>query len=143
MLKVLNARFPNTNAFDEADIDFRVAGNYIYLDDMRLTGDALSLKGNGEANLDGQISMRFYTEFGNQTFDVPVIRQVLGEASRSLMVIHVGGTVDQPTTEQEIFPLVNETLEQLFPARTVKLPLGAPPPPESGPGVRRGGSLPR
>lgn len=141
MLKVLNARFPNTNAFNAADVDFRVAGNYIYLDEMRLSGDALSLKGTGEANLDGKISMRFYTEFGNQSFNVPVIRQVLGEASRNLLVIHVGGSIDQPTTEQEIFPLVNETLEQLFPPRTVKLPLGAPPLPEL-PG-RRAAALPR
>lgn len=143
MLKVLNARFPNTNAFNSADIDYRVAGDYVYLDDMRLKGDALSLKGNGEANLDGQISMRFYTEFGNQTFNVPVVRQMLGEASRSLMVIHVGGSIDNPTTEQEIFPMVNQTLEQLFPAKGVRLPIGAPPLPEANGGVRRGSSIPR
>ncbi len=143
MLKVLNARFPDTSAFNTADINYRVAGNYIYLDDMRLSGDALALKGNGEANLDGQISMRFYTEFGNQTFDMPVVRQMLGEASRSLMVIHVGGSIDNPTTEQEIFPMVNETLEQLFPARSVRLPIGAPPVPEAPAGVRRGNSIPR
>ncbi|WP_147274378.1 AsmA-like C-terminal domain-containing protein [Bremerella cremea] len=143
MLKVLNARFPNTNAFDTADVNYRLSGNYVYLDDIRLTGDALSIKGNGEAKLDGQISMQFTTEFGNQSFDLPVVRTVLGEASRSLMVIHVGGTVDNPTTEQEIFPLVNETLEQLFPAKSVRLPIGAPPLPESPAGVRRGNSIPR
>lgn len=143
MLKVLSARFPNTNAFNSADVNYRVAGNYIYLDDMKLSGDALSLKGNGEANLDGLISMRFYTEFGNQTFNVPVVRQMLGEASRSLMVIHVGGSIDNPTTEQEIFPMVNQTLEQLFPARAVRLPIGAPPTSDTPAGVRRGSSIPR
>jgi len=143
MLNVLNARFPDTNAFNSADIKYRVAGNYVYLDDMRLSGETLALKGNGEANLDGQISMRFYTEFGNQTFDVPVVRQMIGQASRSLMVIHVGGSVDNPTTEQEIFPMVNETLEQLFPARAVRLPIGAPPAQASPAGIRRGNSIPR
>lgn len=142
MLKVLNARFPNTNAFDTADVNYRLSGNYIYLDDIRLSGDALSVKGNGEAKLDGQISMQFYTEFGNQSFDLPVVRTVLGEASRSLMVIHVGGTIDNPTTEQEIFPMVNQTLEQLFPAKSVRLPIGAPPLPEQPAGVRRGNSIP-
>ncbi|QDU74902.1 hypothetical protein Pan97_19220 [Bremerella volcania] len=143
MLNVLNARFPDTNAFNSADIKYRVAGNYVYLDDMRLSGQTLALKGNGEANLDGQISMRFYTEFGNQTFDVPVVRQMIGQASRSLMVIHVGGSVDNPTTEQEIFPMVNETLEQLFPARAVRLPIGAPPTSDSPAVIRRGNSIPR
>ncbi|MBA2116029.1 hypothetical protein HOV93_32180 [Planctomycetes bacterium FF15] len=143
MLNVLNARFPDTNAFNSADIKYRVAGNYVYLDDMRLSGEALALKGNGEVNLDGQISMRFYTEFGNQTFDVPVVRQMIGQASRNLMVIHVGGSVDNPTTEQEIFPMVNETLEQLFPARAVRLPIGAPPSSQSPAGIRRGNSIPR
>lgn len=143
MLNVLNARFPDTNAFNSADIKYRVAGNYVYLDDMRLSGETLALKGNGEANLDGQISMRFYTEFGNQTFDVPVVRQMIGQASRSLMVIHVGGSVDNPTTEQEIFPMVNETLEQLFPARAVRLPIGAPPTSDGPAGIRRGNSIPR
>lgn len=143
MLKVLNARFPDTNAFDSADVNYRVAGNYIYLDDIRLSGDALALKGEGEATLDGQIRMRFFTEFGNQSFDIPVVRTVLGEASRSLMVIDVGGTIDNPTTEQEIFPMLNQTLEQLFPAKSVRLPIGAPPVPDSPAPVRRGNSIPR
>jgi len=119
MLNVLNARFPNTNAFNSADINYRVSGDYVYLDDLKLSGETISLRGKGEAHIDGQINMRFYTELANQSLNVPVIRQVLGNASRSLMVINVDGTIDNPQTTQEVFPLVNETLEQLFPATPI------------------------
>ncbi|MEX0793714.1 MAG: AsmA-like C-terminal domain-containing protein, partial [Pirellulaceae bacterium] len=104
LFKVLNARFPNTTAFNSGDLRYRVQGDYVYLDEIKLAGDALSVRGNGEVTLSGDLGLRFYTEFANQTLQMPVIRTVLGEASRQLLVIHVQGTLNDPQTQQEIFP---------------------------------------
>ncbi|EAQ81267.1 AsmA-like C-terminal domain-containing protein [Blastopirellula marina] len=124
LLKVFAARTPDNTAFHTSDIDFQIKGDYVYLNRMTLSGDAISLTGAGEANLDGRISMRFYSELGNNRYQIPVIRPLLGEAGRNLMVIHVNGTLDHPETRQEIFPAVNETLEQLFPDQPIRFPVG-------------------
>ncbi|MFI4876825.1 MAG: AsmA-like C-terminal domain-containing protein [Blastopirellula sp. JB062] len=124
LLKVLAARTPDNTAFHTSDVNFQIKGEYVYLNRMTLSGDAISLTGAGEANFDGRISMRFYTELGDNRYQIPVIRPLLGEAGRNLMVIHVNGTLDHPETQQEIFPAVNETLEQLFPDQPIRFPVG-------------------
>lgn len=124
LLKVLAARTPDNTAFHTSDVDFQIKGEYVYLNRMTVSGDAISLTGAGEANMDGRISMQFYTELGNNRYQIPVIRPLLGEAGRNFMVIRVGGTIDHPETQQEIFPAVNETLEQLFPDQPIRLPVG-------------------
>ncbi|MCC9604795.1 AsmA-like C-terminal domain-containing protein [Blastopirellula sp. JC732] len=120
LLKVLAARAPDNTAFHTSDIDFQINGDYVYMNRMTVSGDAISLTGAGEANLDGRISMRFYTELGNNRYQIPVIRPLLGEAGRNFMVIHVNGTIDHPETQQEIFPVMNEALEQLFPEQPLR-----------------------
>ena len=119
LLKILRARAPDSNAFHSGEIDFEVKGDYVYLNRILMAGDAITLRGDGEASLAGDINMRFYSEFTNSSFQLPIITPLLGEASRQLLVIRINGSLENPDTEQEIFPLVNETLEQLFPERTV------------------------
>ncbi|TWT31603.1 hypothetical protein Enr8_35250 [Blastopirellula retiformator] len=144
LLKVLAARTPDNTAFHTSDVDFQINGEYVYLNRMTVSGDAISLTGAGEANMDGRISMRFYSELGNNRYQIPVIRPLLGEAGRNLMVIHVNGTLDHPETQQEIFPVVNETLEQLFPEQPLGFGGGAS---GSGSAARQGqtygGGIPR
>ena len=48
-------RRPDKTAFTTSDMDFRIRGSDIYFDRLNFNGDAISLRGNGEMNLDREI----------------------------------------------------------------------------------------
>ena len=74
LLKVLSVRAPDSTAFTDGDIDYRVEGNHVYLDRINVKGDAVSLLGRGEANLDRQINLNFYTVVGRDELQLPILR---------------------------------------------------------------------
>lgn len=115
LLKILSVRNPDTTAFTTADLDFRIQGDHIYLDRLDFHGDAITLKGSGEMDWQRQLNLQFYTMVGRDELDVPVLRPLLGEASRQLMAIQVSGTLDRPQMTRQAFPGLNETLQQIFP----------------------------
>ena len=87
----------------------------IYLDRLDFHGDAITLKGTGEMDWQRHINLQFYTMVGRDEVQVPILRPLLGEASRQLMLIQVGGTLDAPEPTRQAFPGLNETLQQIFP----------------------------
>ncbi|RIK84174.1 MAG: hypothetical protein DCC68_01950 [Planctomycetota bacterium] len=113
MLKVLSVRAPDATAFTDGDIDYRVEGNHVYLDRINVKGDAISLLGRGEANLDRQIKLNFYTVVGRDEWQLPIVRPLLGEASRQMMQIRVDGTLDNPQVKPEAFPEAKQFLQQV------------------------------
>jgi hypothetical protein len=97
-------------------MDFRIQGPDIYFDRIDFNGDAISLRGNGEMNLDRQINLNFYSIVGRNEFLVPIVSPILGLASREILRIHLDGTLDNPNPPvREVLPGLNETLRQLFP----------------------------
>jgi hypothetical protein len=113
MLKVLSVRAPDSTAFTDGDIDYRVEGNHVYLDRINVKGDAISLLGRGEANLDRQIKLNFYTVVGRDEWQIPIVRPLLGEASRHMMQIRVDGSLDNPQVKPEAFPEAKQFLQQV------------------------------
>ena len=136
LLKLLSIRQPDTTAFTSSEIDFRVQGEHVYLDRINFNGDAVSLKGSGEMDLDQRIKLKFYSLVGSGELNVPIVRAVLRQASKQLLLIHVDGTLDQPQLVREPLPLLRGTLEQIFPEAAAGgdslsnlPPLGFPSPP--------------
>jgi hypothetical protein len=113
MLKVLSVRVPDSTAFTDGDIDYRVEGNHVYLDRINVKGDAVSLLGRGEANFDRQIKLNFYTVVGRDELQLPIVRPLLGEASRQMMQIRVDGSLDNPRVTPEAFPGAKQFLQQV------------------------------
>jgi hypothetical protein len=120
IVALLNMLYGTTDrtAFNSSEAKFRVLGEAIYLDQIDLRGDAMTLKGQGEMSLDGQIDLDFYSLLGRERDYLPAVLPFLGEASRRFLRIHVSGTLDEPRTTQNVLPFVNETLQQLFPEAT-------------------------
>src|SRR5262249_39472601 len=54
LLKFLNFKPPDTNAFSTSDFKFHIRGDHVLLDDIEFSGDAISLVGNGEMNLNAE-----------------------------------------------------------------------------------------
>lgn len=113
LLKVLNARAPDKTAFTTSDIDFHLEGGHIYFDQVNFNGDAVSLSGTGEMNLNREIRLEFHSLVGRRDLWLPVFRDLAGGFSKETVTIHVGGTLDEPVTQFEPFPSLNRAWQQL------------------------------
>jgi hypothetical protein len=118
LLKTLSGRPPSTTAFNTGDVDFRIEGEHVYLNRIDCKGDAISLRGKGELNLDRSIKLTFYTVVGHDDVRVPILDKLGAGASQQILLIHVGGTLDEPLTRRELFPTLAQALEQLQPDPT-------------------------
>jgi hypothetical protein len=115
LLKFLTIQPPDTTAFTSSEIDFRVEGEQVYLDVINFHGDAVSLKGYGEMNLDRQIDLKFYTLVGRREFDWQLLRYMMQQFSSQILAIRVTGTLDDPDLTRLPLPAIKDALQQLFP----------------------------
>ncbi len=113
LLKLLRVREPSTTAFNRCDINFTVRGKYIRMHHIDFKGDAISLFGNGEMNLDGDLRMELSAVLGREDFDLPFIRDLITNVGRQIMTIHVDGTIDNPKVTNEPFPVLSRALGQI------------------------------
>jgi hypothetical protein len=132
LLKLLSIQRPNSTAFTNSNIDFRVEGDDLALVRIDFSGDAISLKGKGRMNAQRQLDLKFYPLVGREERHLPFFRPLLGETGREFMLIEVTGTLDQPQIDRQVFPRLDGRLAQLFPElarnETVepKAPSGSP-----------------
>ena len=64
LLKILSIRRPDTTAFSESDINLEIRGNHIYFPKIVFRGDAISLEGAGEMDVNRNVNMQFGTRLG-------------------------------------------------------------------------------
>jgi len=137
LLKILSVGEADQTAFTTSDIDFTIHGGHVYFPRIAFGGDAFSLEGYGRMDLDKSIQLTFRSLLGRPEWQWPVIGELLGGASEQLMVIHVGGTLDNPVQYREPFPGLQELLrslqgevqrttgQTLFPPAVQRVPSGA------------------
>ncbi len=113
LLSVLNLKRPNTTAFTTSDINFRVEGEHVYLKNIEFSGDAISLVGTGEMNLNTDINLRLQPIMGRSDMQLPAWKKLMGGASEQLMQIQVTGTLADPKTKREAFPTLNQALQSI------------------------------
>lgn len=115
LLKLLSVQQPDDTAFTNGDALFRLQGEHVYFDRIDFSGDLFTLRGTGEMDLQRNINAQFYAAIGRDQFYVPVIRPLLGETSRSFLLIEVDGTLDNPDVRRKAFPEISQRLQQLLP----------------------------
>lgn len=113
MLKLLSIKTPNATAFTECTGEFHLRGEHVYLDPIKFTGDAISLKGQGEVGLDKSVRLDMHALVGRDEIRVPVLSDLVGKASEQLLLIRVDGTLDHPQIRRETLPAVNQALADL------------------------------
>ncbi len=122
LLKVLRLRPPDTTAFTTSNMDYRIQGEHLYFDRIDFTGDAISLWGSGEMDLERQLKLKLFVQVGRNDHPIPVLGDLVGqvfrEAGRNLLLIHVNGPLESPELRPETFPGLNEMFEQMFPEAT-------------------------
>jgi hypothetical protein len=127
LLKILSIRAPDRNAFSNSAIDFRVEGEHVYFDRIDFNGDAISLLGTGEMDFQQAIKLTFHAIVGRGDLNLPVLKDIFTGASRQIMLLHVGGTLQNPESWKEAFPGVNQALQQLQADRSGGSPPLSPP----------------
>jgi hypothetical protein len=113
LLKILSIREPDSTAFSTSDTDFYIQGGHVYLPSITFSGDAFSLEGSGLMDFNSSIQLTFRASLGRREWQLPLVREFLGRVSEEILVIHVGGTLEDPVRYREPFPGVNEALRQL------------------------------
>lgn len=101
LLKVVTAlQAPDGTAFEEAHAEFQIHGPRVHVQRLDLLGNAISLGGRGEMNLDGaDLAMEFYAVWGQFTQMLPPgLREVPPWLSKNLLLVkakgRLGGEVD-------------------------------------------------
>jgi hypothetical protein len=113
LLNILSLKPPDKAAFTNSEADFRVEGDHIYFDRINFSGDAITLRGQGEANLNTDLAMTFYATVGRDELPLPLIPDLFRAASQQIMLIHVDGKLAHPNIRRDPFPAVNHALGNL------------------------------
>ena len=138
MLKVLRVKAPDLRAFGSSVIDFRVEGPRAYLDNIELSGDAISLVGSGEFEFDSVVHLTFRSIMGDSQSQLPAMKSMLGGASGSFLLIHVDGPLANPDIKSEAFPTLAAALQQ-WQLQAQARDTAVPPPPPAALRARAGG----
>jgi hypothetical protein len=114
LLKSSQVETPDNTAFDEGSIDFSIQGSDIECHRIELNGDAISLIGNGRANLNQELDLNFYTVLGRNRLYLPLVSDLVHAGSQQLLWISVKGTAEKPQLTRETFRALNEAVRLLL-----------------------------
>jgi hypothetical protein len=95
LLKFLGLRVPDQTAFEEAHAAFAIHGKRASIHKLELLGNAISLYGKGEVNLDGtDLDLSMYSSPGRVEQMLPgVLRNIPSAISKQLLKIDVRGKI--------------------------------------------------
>jgi hypothetical protein len=113
LLKVLRNSTPDSTAFNQSDMKFRIQGRHIYLDQLDFLGDAVSLFGKGYTNFDQQLNLAFYGVVGRNEIRLPLLKDFVSQVGQSTMQMYVDGTLADPQIHTQAFPMVNQLIKQI------------------------------
>jgi hypothetical protein len=113
LLKVLRNSTPNSTAFNQSDMKFRIQGRHIYLDQLDFLGDAVSLFGKGYTNFDQQLNLAFYGVVGRNEIRVPLLKDLVSQVGQSTIQLYVDGSLSDPQIHTQAFPMVNQLIQQI------------------------------
>ncbi len=117
VIKLARLRPMDETLFEEAHAAFRIRGNRVRFTQLDLLGNALSLGGDGEMNLDGtNAGFEFYTVWTNIREFLGGTGEIPARLSGNLYKIKVSGNLadEKPHVEQIPLPAVMEPIRRLL-----------------------------
>jgi hypothetical protein len=117
VIKLTKLRPMDRTMFEEAHAVFRIRGNRIKFGQLDLIGNALSLSGTGDMNLDGKgAEFEFYTIWTNIRNISALGGDVMSRISSNLYKIKVTGDLGEqkPKVSQEPLPVIMEPVKRLM-----------------------------
>jgi hypothetical protein len=116
LLKFLAIRLPDGTAFEEAHASFTIRGQRMAISRLDLYGNAISLRGQGELNLDGtDINLDFFAALARVTQLLPpILKELPNSLSKYLFKIQMRGKMGDVHFTKEPLPPVVEPLKGLL-----------------------------
>jgi hypothetical protein len=113
LLKFLSLRQPDGTAFEEAHATFGIHGQRVAIDRLDLFGNSISLRGQGEMNLDGSdINLDFFAIWGRVIQMLPpLIKELPQDVSKHLLKIKMRGRFNDVHFTKEPVPVLVEPLK--------------------------------
>jgi hypothetical protein len=116
LVKAFGLRLPDRTAFDQAGATFAIEGPQMRFEQIDLVGNAISLRGQGTADLDGSnLNLDFNADWARLGQVLPeVMTQIPRRISDELLKVKVRGRVGDMRFEPELVPAVTEPVKRLF-----------------------------
>jgi hypothetical protein len=116
LLKFLGLRLPDRTAFEEAHVVFDIEGKRAHVKQLELYGNAISLRGSGDADIDGSdLAFAFYLDWARLGQILPAgVREVPREISNQLFRIDMRGRVGDVHFREVPVPLLLTPLKKAF-----------------------------
>ncbi len=117
LLKFLALRPPDGTAFEEAHARFAIRGRRVAVNRFDLFGNSISLRGQGEMNLDGtDINLDFFAVWAARLIAMlpPIVKEFPQDISKYLLKIKMRGRINDVHFTQEPVPIVVEPIRGLL-----------------------------
>jgi hypothetical protein len=116
LLKAFGLRLPDRTAFEQARMIFAIEGPTMRVHSLDLYGNAISLRGQGTARLDGSnLNLDFNADWGRMPQMLPGPISDLSQAlSNQLFKIKVRGKIGSPHFSKELVPGVVDPIKKVF-----------------------------
>ena len=112
----LNVRTPpGGHAFERAAVRFLINGDIMEIEEITLDGPGMTLKGGGRMSIpDRHLDLDLANADPGLWANIPLVGDVIGAASRELVVLRVTGPLSQPTVRAGTFRRLNKEFRRLF-----------------------------
>ena len=117
IFNVLSFIPPDKTAFRQALFAFSIGGGLVHFDHIDLVGDSINLLGRGTVNFDGNVRLDFASRMGRRSLPIPILREVISEATKGAVGVVVRGTLETPISEVRSLPQMDDALRRLFDSR--------------------------
>jgi hypothetical protein len=116
LLKFPGLRLPDGTAFEEAHAVFAIKGMRVVVSRLDLFGNSISLRGQGEMNLDGtDVNMDFYGVWARVIqYLPPVIKEIPQKFSQQMLKIKMRGSIHDVRFSTEPVPILIDPLRDFL-----------------------------
>ena len=136
ILNALTLTPTDKTAFRQANVDFTIGGERFLLRPIVLQGDSITLSGGGSIAFNGNVNMEFRSSGGRNRLPIPLVNEVIGQATKGAVGVEVRGTTKAPIAKVKTLPQVDEALKMIF-GGLEPPPNVLPPPAAKRPGAMR------
>ncbi len=114
LLNILSVKPNHDGDLSNCELKFRLDGEQLSFDDIRIWGDILVLRGSGTANLRQELDLRFETGVSPNNLWSRLLNP-LKDQQYTLWTIDVTGTLANPVFDKRTLKQIEQALERLFP----------------------------
>ena len=107
---------PESTVFHRGSVSFQFHPEGLRLRPILLVSDAVTLQGHGDMDTlsaDSPMKIKLYLLAGGGQRPIPLLSDIVSQASKQLMEFEVLGSLNKPTVKQNYIPAVESTLEEI------------------------------